>query len=389
MQKIVFFFIFFGIGCNLSNLNGPSQVEKILPNSPLIRLVITPRLGSYFPIFQKLEYTNEEIPPIWETMQPESDQVCKMLYHQAKFDKKFVDNHTKLGFTGPVKEKIYLDTVRRIIAGCWNFYQMNDIKPEKDFEHIAKLYPDKKKDCYSVGFMQPYIMHTILGCNKLTMLDMDWRIMYGHSQILKGFQENKFQNETTARDFLKTLKLGWIVGPKFQANPSVSLDDLCLPFTKKECLSRLLEFQKKFTKLEKIHLYLSTIHEANLKPEEGSMSVVFLSNAFEDYYTKSKDFQHMMSYLKTNLNEGEQVNFIYHVGGRANYGIYETKKVAEKLEVNTVCKDQYYFYPIADGREKYIIHFDRLKENKPAKQTCTNVQVSTARLSSTKDQSKQ
>ncbi len=390
MQKILYFFIFLLFSCNFSTSPTTSHLkdpEISSPHSlPLIQMLISPRLGSYFPTFEKLLYTDTDILPLLDSMQEKSDKVCKMLYSQTKFDKQYVENYTKLGFTGPVKEKIYLDTVKRIIAGCWNFYQMNDLKPEKDFEHIANLYPDTKKDCYSVGFMQPYIMHNIIGCNKLTMLDMDWRILHGHSQILKGFQEQQFANETSAQEFLKTLRLGWIVGTKFHPNPSVSLDDLCLPFSKKDCLNHLVNFQKKFQSIQKINLYLSTIHEANLRPEKDSMSIVFLSNAFEDYYTKHREFNIMMDYLKTNLEENEKVSFIYHVGGRYNYGIYETKKKSDKLEVSAICKDQYYFFPITEGREKYTIHFDRLKDLKPAKQTCTNVQVSANKAPKTKEE---
>jgi hypothetical protein len=390
MQKFNYFFVFLILGCNLSYApTTPHLKDSDIPNPqtiPQIQMLISPRLGSYFPNFEKLQYTNSEILPLLDSMQEKSDKVCKMLYNQAKFDKQYVESYTKLGFTGPVKEKFYLNTVKRIIAGCWNFYQMNDLKPEKDFEHIKNLYSDKIKDCYSVGFMQPYIMHNTIGCNKLTMLDMDWRILHGHSQILKGFQENQFSDETTAQEFLKTLRLGWIVGTKFHSNPSVSIDDLCLPLSKKDCLNHLVSFQKKFKSIQKIHLYLSTIHEANLRPEKGSMSIVFLSNAFEDYYTKHREFNIMMDYLKTNLEESETVSFIYHVGGRHNYGIYETKKKSEKLEVSAICKDQYYFFPITEGREKYTIHFDRLKELKPAKQTCTNVQVSANKTAKAKEE---
>ncbi|MCB1179408.1 MAG: hypothetical protein KDK36_17635 [Leptospiraceae bacterium] len=370
MQKLILIFILLFSNCDMFQTTGFQNANK---NPSRISLKITPRLGSFFPAFQKLEYPENEINPLFANLRAESNSICKMLYKQETFNLKKVKSYTNLGFIGPVEEKIYDDTVKRIIAGCWNFYQMNDIKPERDFEHLKFILPDKKKNCFSVGFMQPYIMHSILDCETLTMLDMDWKILDGHSQILEGFKNNKFETETSGLKFIESLKLNWIVGKKFQAEPIVNIDDLCKD-NNKLCINYLLNFQKKFNNLKEINLNLSTIHEANIKPQNGHISIIFVSNAFENYYTKPRNFEYMIQYLNSSLLENDSVYFIYHVGGRPSYGIYQIQKKNNQLEYSTICKDEYRYTPPKEDVEIYQIYFDYIKGMKKSKKACSSIQ---------------
>lgn len=328
----------------------------------------------YFPVLEK-DYFNEEVFTALESIRDISNETCEMIYSMKPYSKEKIKVYTNIELGSPITSKFYLHTFRRLIAGCWNFFQMNDISPDKDFEYVKNLYPNAKFDCYSVGFLQPYIMHSKLDCENLYLLDIDLRIIEGHSQLLKWFHENKMQTEQDILNNIKELNIGWIAQYKtFNAKTSVNLQSLC-PKNYEMCLKELLNFQKKYNQLKKISLYASAIHEANLFPQDSKISIVYLSNAFEDYYTKKKEFDFLIKRLEEELKPNQKVVFIYHNGGRHLFGVYEVTKLETDLDISTICRDKYLFYPEEEERTYYNIHFDRLKNLKTSGKYCSPNQI--------------
>lgn len=374
-SSLLFFVLLTQFGCTTAKSDPESPPVTLPPLAkPKLELIASEKMQMYFPILEKT-YLEEEVFSALDSIRDISNETCEMIYSMRPYDKERIKAYTNIELGSPLTSKFYLHTFRRIIAGCWNFFQMNDISPNKDFEYVKNLYPNAKFDCYSVGFLQPYIMHSKLGCENLYLLDIDLRIIEGHAQLLKFFHENKMQNEEEVLNNIKQLNVGWIAQYKiFNAKTNVTLNSLC-PKNYEMCLQELLNFQKKYTQLKKVSLYASALHEANLLPENSKISVVYLSNAFEDYYTKKKEFDFMMKRLEEELKENQKIVFIYHNGGRHLFGVYEVTKVNNELEISSSCRDRYLFYPEEEERTYYNIHFDRLKNLKASGKYCSPNQV--------------
>ncbi len=369
-----FFFlvIFFGSVCKISKPH--PEVKQIQAKKPKLELIASDKMRLYFPVLEK-DYSEQEVFSALESIRDISNETCQMIYSMVPYDKEKIKTYTNIELGSPITSKFYLHTFRRIIVGCWNFFQMNDVSPDKDFEYIKNLYPNARFDCYSVGFLQPYIMHSKLNCENLYLLDIDLRIIEGHAQLLKFFHEDKMQTEEDVLNNFKELNIGWIAQYKtFNAKTNISLQSLC-PKNYEMCLQELLNFQRKYTKLKKITLYASALHEANLFPEDSKISVVYLSNALEDYYTKKKEFDFMMKRLEEELQTNQKILFIYHNGGRHLFGVYEVTKLENELDITSSCRDRYLFYPEEEERTYYNIHFDRLKNLKTSGKYCSPNQV--------------
>jgi hypothetical protein len=343
--------------------------------NPDISLNASERMRTYFEFLQK-DYIGPEVFEVLSALREPGNQTCEMIYSRMPYEKEEIKKFTNIELGSPIKTKFYLRTLRRIIAGCWNFFQMNDISPDKDFEYIKNQYPNAKFNCYSVGFMQPYIMHSILDCETLSLLDIDIRILEGHAQLVKGFHEGKLQTKEEIKEYLQGLKLGWIAQHRpFQSETPVNLQVFC-PRDPEMCLENLVTFQRKYKSLKKLNFYASALHEANMVPEQEKVSVVFLSNAFEDYYTKRKEFDSLMERLESELGIGQKIVFINHNGGRHLFGVYEVERKEDTgLQVNAICRDRYLFYPEEEGRTYYNIHLDRWKGLKVSGKSCSTRQV--------------
>jgi len=365
-------------------VSSPTPVKPVVPQKdislnrkPSLKLYASEKMRNYFPILSK-DYEGQEVFEGLSSIREIGDLTCEMIYSMRKYDKDEIKKFTNIELGSPITSKFYLHTFRRMIAGCWNFYQMNDISPDKDFEYLKKQYPNQKFNCYSVGFLQPYIMHSILDCDTLTLLDIDIRIIEAHAQLVKFFHEGKMATPEEVKKNLESLKISWIAQYRnFQAQTPVNIRVLC-PRNMEMCLEKLVIFQEKYNHLKELNLYASAIHEANLIPKKDHISVVFVSNAFEDYYTRRKEFDYLMKNLEQNLEVGQKVIFIYHNGGRHLFGVYEVMKKLdedESLEVTVLCRDKYLFYPEEEDRTYYNIHFDRLRGLKTTEKYCSSQQA--------------
>jgi hypothetical protein len=186
--------------------------------------------------------------------------------------------------------------IPKLIVGCWNFFRLNDVRPNLDFTLAKKYYPTEKKDCYTVGFLQAYLMHSILGCNSITMIDIDWRILEAHYHLTQLYQSKKMLSEPSLLEGLKTLTVNWVA--KFNNQPmekitKASLDTFCFYEHHKMCKENLLKFQEDFFKLDSIFLRLSALHNFSYKNKEPNTKVIYLSNAIDDLYTNKSQFVKM------------------------------------------------------------------------------------------------
>ncbi|MCR9141126.1 MAG: hypothetical protein NXI24_02660 [bacterium] len=304
------------------------------------------------------------------------DAYCAMLYRQQKFDRtaaaKFIESDRLDAFRASHRSSY----VSKLIAGCFNFFIMNDIRPFLDFELARSLYPDFSYDCYSVGFMQPYIMHNILGCDTLQMLDIDWRIHAAHWQLLRMYGEGAFGDRKAALAAIKKLELGWIAfsGPLKRRN-AVGLATLCRR-NQELCLDHLVRFQAGVRRLDGVRLDLAALHDGEFRISDSSsrgdgesadLKIVYLSNAIEGVYTTRAQFNLLLARVAGSLPENGRAIYIYHAAGTRSLGFYEQRRTDDTVagyEIKTVCKDEYRRRDANNELESYTTHFERISPTK-------------------------
>lgn len=332
---------------------------------PVLKFIVSSSIQSYLPDLNP-QRMNASPVEAFEYMRSRSDAFCEQVWKGRRPTPDLVP-----GFVTPAafeKEGPFANLespVPKLMAGCWNFFKMNDTRPDLDFAPVMALFPKEKKECFSVGLIQPYLMHSLLDCKTLTMLDIDWRIIDAHRQILALYVAEAMKDEASLTASVTTLNLGW--SARFDGRPmekrlTASLDALCFAGEKSRCVQTLLTFQKKYSALESVRLQISSLHEADYSIAADSMGVVFLSNAIEDLYTPPEQFALMMENIQKTMRQGQRMLFVHHAAGRAQFGLYVVEK-ADQLKVTTLCKDNYLSSPVGTVYP-YRTHFDRISETK-------------------------
>jgi hypothetical protein len=342
------------------------------PKTSVLRMqmMVSEEIRSKISIFQKLEYPSLELPKLFGNLRDKSEEVCQMAHNKKIYnDKKireFINmNGVQVGPKGPI-----YNLLPRVIAGCWNYFQMNDVHPEREFQLVSKLYPDVKKECYSVGFMQPYIMHSILNCSKLNMLDIDWRIHYTHFSMVHSIQQLR-QDFQIERD-MNSVPFDWVAFySKLQKDTKLTIKDICKndPET---CISAIDHFKQKGIDMVSLNLQLSPLSDITLQPEADAMSVIYTSNALDNVYTKMNELKKMIDRIHATLNGNQKALILYHNGGMSLFGIYEISSQNSKPLIVTVCKDNYYIGGMPDN-EKSFINLDKLSSNDKKAPTCNSL----------------
>ncbi|MBT3222652.1 MAG: hypothetical protein HN348_26555, partial [Proteobacteria bacterium] len=178
-----------------------------LAGTPSVEMTVSPELDSDLVPISKVEYTEEELEPLFQQLTELGDDWCRMLDGEMEYDK----THGKEFIR---RDIYYRGACRRcklnVIAGCWNYFRMNDKHPEDDFRLVKALSGAEQYDCYSVGFLQPYMMHNILGCSTLTTLDFDWRIQYAHKQMFDRFRQEKMGTTEGVHQALSSLQVAYV-----------------------------------------------------------------------------------------------------------------------------------------------------------------------------------
>ena len=339
-----------------------------------------------------------EIDAIFRSLARQSDAYCNALFTQNKFDA------AQLELIAPDRRALFIqnrhpDSLYSLLAGCRNFFEMNDVAPNRDFALVRALYPEAGFDCYSVGLLQPYIMHATLGCRRLTMIDINWRILDFHRTLIRLTRAGAFPDASSVDDQLRGVELKFLAlqNDPLRARPA-KVQNLCRPLQHEYCAQILPDFQKVFTTRPPIaiELNLSTLHSGSYAPTNGAdqdddwftetkaehangnaarpiVRVIYLSNAIEESYTSRAEFVQLLENLQRSAlaqdQSQEQIDvLIHHVGGWKLFGIYELQHAARQPEtrdaapatLRTVCKDSYLSNSRGDGSGpvEYTTHFE-------------------------------
>lgn len=327
----------------------------------LIQLHISDFHQNLFIEFGGESYSESELPEIFERMFTNGDLFCDMIYRRRALQK--VDAYK---FLRPASFKTFWprrnrEYINKLIVGCYNFFRMNDIRPFKDFKLVKALYPESSFDCFSVGLMQPYIMHNIMDCQTLQMLDIDWRIMAAHHQLLQFYQSGQMSTRVQALKKIKDLRFGWIAfypNGMRKRNP-VSLNSLCT-FNTELCLQNLINFQRKVGSLESVRLNLSALHDgAYQRADPAGMQVVYLSNAIEEVYTSRKQFAQLLDRTTAARITTGHTLFVYHAAGTAGLGLYDVSGEPGAESIKTICKDVYK-RRVEEELQIYTTYFEKI-----------------------------
>ena len=349
--------------------------------SPLTLQVSRQLIYELTPLKREIYNGESKIRKLFRSMRAPGDSFCSMYWNKKRFNKKRAARFIRKNRLGAFRRGCR-GCLKGLKAGCWNFFIMNDARPDLDFKLVKALYPRINYDCYSVGFMQPYMMHSILGCARLTTLDIDWRIIHAHAEVIGFFRLGQMDSPGNIRVSLQSLGAGWIAYSNYKYSKRSRTDYRLFcgrHGQQKLCLRHLLNFQKRLPEAGSFHLNLSALHEASFtrpkvarfarrsaSPETRLTRVVYLSNAMEDIYTKYHQFRQTLKNLRKAMKNGEKTLLIHHVGGHRGFGLYEFKRVAGKSRgvVKTICRDKYINTALGRNQKYYRSHFERLSVNR-------------------------
>lgn len=250
--------------------------------------------------------------------------------------------------------------VSALMSGCLNFYMMNDINAYKSFNLIKQLTPRETRDCYTVGFSQFYLMYAFSQCKNITAIDIDWRILHAHYQLLKLI---KYDSDKTL-NILNKIKLD----PKTKNR---HLRTFCSSVDLKSCEIALRDFIKYHKEIEKINLQLFFLHHAKFIKTDNTI-VVYLSNAIDPEYTTQEQFNILVNNIANALNN-QKAYIVYHTGGNENFAVYTLYKDNDKKIIRTICRDELVWSDSygSMARKKYNTYFDVVSQNKMFIGPCT------------------
>ncbi len=322
--------------------------------------MVSEKLREIFPEL-KAKYNQAETEALFKKMTEDSEPVCQVLHKKVPGNIYAFKKFSPLLWTQ--KYNAYLS---EIIAGCYNFFTMNDLAVKKAFSMVREFYPGQK-DCYSVGFAQLYFMHTTMGCNKWVSIDIDWRILDLQMQVLSRLlkeQPLKF----------KDLELRWSAnfGDEEQIRPreeGITVDSFCYWPTRPDCRLVFQRFPIYFRMLGAIQLQLSFLHDVQVQPL-SDISVIHVSNAVDPGYTSKAQFEQLLKAVTAPENKKHKAVIVYHSGGSFQFAIYEVARGENgEAVVTTKCRDRLAWSKYYKDRPgvKYRTHFDNAsKTESPA-----------------------
>ncbi|MBX3721311.1 MAG: hypothetical protein KF713_05670 [Turneriella sp.] len=232
--------------------------------------------------------------------------------------------------------------------GCRNWYTMTDLHPEFDFSKINVTFNPRalqKFDCYAVGYLQPYIMAANLNCARLSIIDVDFRILKAHLDLLKAMRERTWTN---LDQLFEKVKYSFPAGNKRKGNKhdiDLTLSDLCGENSTRACAAALIRFMEKLPSLSEVNLVLSPLHEFKFPAKRDELiSVFYTSNAFDPHFTSEAHFKEFMAKLRPIAESRDRV-VIYHQSEEKSFGVYQ---LTNENTVTTVCADK--FKNVVEGR---------------------------------------
>ncbi|PIE18089.1 MAG: hypothetical protein CSA65_06575 [Proteobacteria bacterium] len=359
---------------------------------PRLELFASPQLiDVLLPVTQQRYTTLPAIDALFARLQKDGDAYCERRWRLRKaLPRPFIaDKHRRKMIRGGRR------SLPAMIAGCWNFFTMNDLRPDRGMKLVAKLFPKSQFDCMSVGLMQGYLMDQHLKCQRLSMLDIDWRILEAHRQLLGLFAKGaldgapppprKRPHKLGAKpapvqgkqlvDQLRALKLSWVqYNPPGKVKLPIprrgvpgSLKLICSRRESRRCAAAIEAFQRRYTPARLVTLQLAGLHQLRyVTPEHDRVAVIFLSNAMDPQYHSWRDSKELRRRMREQMKPGQRAVIVHHVGGGYTFGLYQLKRSAKRLHITTLCKDP---FERANRRQwiPYEIYLDKLSRNRNRK----------------------
>jgi hypothetical protein len=320
---------------------------------------------------EKGHYSGElEIGALFDKFTIDQRNLCEMIYGYEKKNPSVYAAYQNIH--SGLEENKWLS---KIIAGCWNFYSMNDIGVENDFLLVKELYSEESLDCYSVGFMQPYIMHGILGCKRLFFLDIDWKIIESHFWLFRDFATGVNDNGIDWARYKETIN--WDIGldmvPR-KMKENLGYETVCGNYQSLMCRKAMDRMIAKKSELEEVRFNLGFLHEGKYDFQPGRVTVVYTSNALDPGYTSRKEFKKFLKLLGKAMEEDNKMVMIYHAGGRRAFGVYEITREENYLKVFAVCRDNYTYGSVyKNAGESYSIYLDDYTKSQKNIPECRSV----------------
>jgi len=334
-------------------------------------LRVTPEHQEYLRHVDDDVFRDGSIERLFTNLSVESDKICNMILEYSQYDAATAQSFsTTLNFQKTPKQKWYDNVIPSLIAGCFNFYKMNDRGVHTVFALLEKLYPEPK-DCYTVGFSQYYLMRQFMHCDRLTAIDADWRILKAHYDFHQQIRRKNSDADTLS--LLRNVELAWVAHFDIRPESRESVRNevnFCMQTERAYCL-RAFDAFVALPELPKSELLLGFIHDAEFKPRRNNLSVVFASNALDVDYTSQEKFDKMLTAMKNYLPEGKRVAVIYQAGDSEDIAVYEMLKGEnDTFEVSIRCRDNIRWSDryIKKMRDKPIVTwFDKLLDYRSLK----------------------
>lgn len=299
---------------------------------PTVQMYVSPEIQKTFAQTLEQGYDEAGAAQALRALSEKGDAYCENLL-AGKIDTTFLKEKVNLPNKKLVNDLAFLTKV-----GCAGWYELTDRLPVKDFKRLsesAKL--DGPIDCFSTGFLQPYIMIGALKCERLYITDISYRTQALHLDLIQKL----FKKDYSFREFLAEQKFSFarssrITKPLKQMN--LTPDDICPEQNLKSCEETFVGLRKKVLGLKEIHLLLSPFHDfASHTYRKNSEKVMYLSNAIDPQFTTAEQFDTFMKDLAIFTAE-KPVHLVYHMSGFTQFGIYA---VGADSATKAVCADKF------------------------------------------------
>lgn len=308
---------------------------------PTVQLYISPEIQKTFQTPLEAKYNEQEALKVLQELSDKGDEFCETLSGATK-------GVAFLKPPVPEKNKAKQNVLFMTKAGCSAWYEMTDRRPSDDFRKlVSETELSGKTDCFSTGFMQPYIMITHVPCDRLYITDISYRTQLLHLKLIQRILESNISLREISREF----KFSYAKSAKLsETNKAMSLtpEDICPQENLSLCENIFAHVRGKLKKLKEIHLVYGPLHEfANYSYRKDSRKVFFLSNAIDPQFMPSSHFKTFLADMKI-FTETSPVHLIYHMSGNTAYGVY---KVESGNKTSLVCADKF----ITPASEKRVV----------------------------------
>jgi hypothetical protein len=302
-------------------------------------LRVTPEHRNFLNEIGSRSYSNNSINRLFMRLDEKGNKICDMIFQYAEYDEALAKEFSStLDFHKKKNQMWYNNILPSLIAGCANFYKMNDRGVHNVFRILETLYPEDK-DCFTVGFTQYYMMLQEMRCGRVVSADADWRILKAHYD----FQElvRSKAPDADALSLLKSIPLHWVAHFDFipQLEEEIGAHTFCTPTERKNCM-RSFEHFISLPEIKRTELMLGFIHDSQFTPKDKNVSVIFMSNALDWEYTTIEQFDKLHASTREYLAVGQKIAIVYQAGDSEDIVVYELAKTdSDELNISIRCRD--------------------------------------------------